>query len=596
MKPRHRQATTWAIIRRMASYFRPYRLQVGCSLTLVLLECGLGMAGPLLLQRLIDQALPQRDAEQLLLLSGAMIGVGVLSSGLGVVEITLTNWIGQRVVSDLRLEVYDHAHRQPLEFYSDQGETQIQARLVSDIEGVDRLLTGTAQSALAAATSLIIAVGVMLALSWPLAIFSLVLAFGLSLLNNRFSRQRRVLGKRRQEQLTTLMEHVAQDLSLAGVILGRTLGRTGRQRLHFTEISAQVCATTLRQRFVGTVALAIISTAYAAIPPVIYLLAGSVLPGLSIGTVVVLVILQMRLAAPLQSLLSLSGALQASVAMFERVLDYLDLGTHDVGTATPGALTHGVRLRNLSHRYAGAPRLVLGGVSLDLTPGSCTLIAGGSGSGKSTLGLILSGLTQQCGGSVTTPGGRVLTPAELRAAVTLVPQHTLLLKGSVRDNLCFVRDDVTEQEMEEALALVQLDALIARLPYGLDTSVGRDGYQLSGGERQRLALARALLAPGELLVLDEATSALDNLTAEYLHRALRARCADRILLLIAHRIPLLEPEDRVLVMEGGRVVERGTHAELAGHGGAYTRLLGAQQSAVTHLEGPEVSAGRRRTG
>lgn len=576
-----REVRTSLVLRRMIPFFRPYRRYIVCSLTLILIESGLALSFPLLLRRVIDEAIPRHDVGLLTLLCGTMIGLGLLASAMAVGESALRNWIGQRVVADLRADVYDHASAQPLEFYTSEGEAQIQARLVSDIEGVDRLLTSTAQSVVGAVTSLAVALAAMLILSWPLAVLSFALAVGLSLLNNRFSARRRVLAKERQGHLTTLMEYVAEDLSLAGIVLGRTLGRTSQQRTRFTDINRRVRDVTVRQRITGALALTAIGAAYACVPPGIFFLAGSVLSGVTIGTIVVLVTLQMRLTGPIQSLLLLSGSLQASVAKFERVLDYINLDTVGVeaGIIQPGV--HDLWIRDLSYRYPESRWPVVDGVDLDLPAGSVTVIVGPSGSGKSTFGLILAGLLERGSGAIDIPGLENADPAALRAAVTLVPQHTLLFKGTIGDNLRFADADVAAERIADALETVQLDDLVARLPLGLDTPVGEDGHQLSGGERQRLALARALLAPCRVLVLDEATSALDNITAERLYSALRARCRAMTLVVIAHRIPRLESGDHIVVMANGRIAETGTHAELTAYGGAFADLLSAQSARST---------------
>ncbi|WP_336208732.1 ABC transporter ATP-binding protein [Nonomuraea sp. LPB2021202275-12-8] len=574
----HRSMDTWATIRLMVPYFRPYRKYVVFSLMLVLAECGFGLANPLILRQIIDEALPRRDFDLLVILCGTMVIIGLVGSAITVAEVALTNWIGQRVVADLRTEVYDRARAQPLPFYTEQGAAEIQTRLVSDIDGVDRLLTNTAQSALASITSLVVTVTAMLIISWPLALASFAIALALSAANRRFAAHRRLLAKQRQQHVTTLMRLVAEDLSLAGIVLGRTLGRTGKQRGRFTDISERVRDVTYKQRVAGSTAMTLISAVYACVPPIIYFLTGTVVPGLSVGAVVVLVILQMRLAGPVQSLLLLSGSLQASIAMFERIMDYLKLAKDDI-ECTPAAteFVSGVRLRGLSYRYPGSKSPALAGVDLDLPAGSVTVVAGSSGSGKSTLGLILAGLLRPDSGTIHVSGPNA-DPAELRDAVTLVPQHTLILHGTIGDNLRFAAEDLTDEEMERALTAVHLDDLATRLRLGFDTPTGDDGHQMSGGERQRLALVRALLVPSRVVVLDEATSALDNLTAEHIHGLVRRHCRNRTLVIIAHRIPRLEPADRVVVLEHGQIEEMGTHGELVTSGGAYTRLLAAQHT------------------
>ncbi|SOD61566.1 ATP-binding cassette, subfamily B [Streptomyces zhaozhouensis] len=572
--------------RRMAGRFAPYRWQVAASLCVVVLVAGLSVSTNLVIARIIDDALPYGDTALLARLCSLMLAIAVATSVLSVVETALTQWIGQRVTADLRVEVFDRAHSQSLDFYTEHREARVQARLVSDIDGVSRFLTGTAQTILSSFTLLIVSLVIMLTLSWPIAVASMLLAAVLGWVNSRFARKRRLLFSQRQRHLTSLLRYVAEDLSLGGVLLGRTLGRRGAQRARFVEKAELIRDLTYRQRMAGATATALIGATFAGVPPVIYWLAGTWFADLSVGTVVALVILQSRLAGPIQSLLQLSGSLQASMAMFERIIEFLDLrmtepaagppeaqpgapGPGPGGPARPGSAL-GVRVRDVSWQYPGTARSALDGVTLDLTAGAVHLLVGRSGSGKSTLALLLAGLLPPQHGSLRTddtegpPDPSAAQDrdamAAVRRSVVLVPQHTTLFDGSLRENLAFVRDGVSTAEMDAALSAVRLDGLVASLPDGYDTPVGGDGHRLSGGERQRVGIARALLADCRMLILDEATSALDPETARAVDRAVRDHCRDRTLVMISHRAPRVEPADRVIVMRRGAVIEQAVGA------------------------------------
>ncbi|WP_328563792.1 ABC transporter ATP-binding protein [Streptomyces coelicoflavus] len=545
--------------RRMIGRFAPYRWQVLASLFLVVLVASLTISVNLVIARIIDDALPRQDTALLTRLCSLMLAIGILTSVLSVAETALTQWVGQRVTAGLRVDVFDRAHSQPLDFYSGHREAHVQARLVSDIDGVSRFLTGTAQSFLSSCTMLAVSLVVMLTLSWPIALASLALATVLCWVNSRFARKRRVLFSSRQRHLTTILRYAAEDLSLGGVLLGRTLGRRKRQRARFVDKTEKVRDLTYQQRMAGATATAVIGATFAGIPPVIYWLAGTWFADLSVGTVVALVILQSRLAGPIQSLLQLSGSLQASMAMFERIIDFLDMPMAEptvgggpqppTGRAGPLAL----RVRDVSWRYSGAPRNALHRISLDVAAGSVNIVVGRSGSGKSTLALLLAGLLPIQHGTLVGDGAK--STDELRESVVLVPQHTTLFDGSLRENLLFARDGVTTEDMDAALSAVCLDDLVASLPDGYDTHVGGDGHRLSGGERQRIGIARALLAPCRMLIVDEATSALDARTGQAVERALRAHCRDKTLVMVSHRIAQVRPTDRVMVMHQGSVVE-----------------------------------------
>ncbi|GAA4092763.1 ABC transporter ATP-binding protein [Nonomuraea soli] len=537
----------------MLTWLRPHRWKVAASLLIVVLTVPLGVAGPLLTRMVIDQGLLRGDAGLLTLLCVLMVVLGVVVSVLDVGNVALTNIIGQRVTTTLRAGVYGRAQAQELAFYTEESTSEVQARLVSDIEGIDRFVTSTAQQALGSFTALAASGIAMVVLSWQLALLSFSLAYVLALLNHRFARRRQDLARQRQRHLTSLLRFAAEDLSLGGIILGRTLRRSGRQLERFVEVCRQLSEITVRQRVVGATAYVIIGASFACVPPLVFWAAGTAVSGLSIGTVIVMVILQMQLSQPIQSLLQLSSSLHVSLAKFERVIQYLDLPEPVRDHARPaGGAGVGVTLRGVGHRYGDAGRAVLGGIDLDLPAGSVTVVRGRTGSGKSTLGLIVAGLLRPTSGTVEVHGAG---GADLRDVATIVPQHTTLFDASIRENLLFARDGVTEDDLRRVLAAVRLDDLVATLPQGLDTPVGVEGHQLSGGERQRLAVARALLADWRLLVVDEVTSALDGVTSDEVYDALRSYCRGRTLVVIAHRLPRIRPTDQVVLVDSTFRVE-----------------------------------------
>jgi ATP-binding cassette subfamily B protein len=563
---------------------------LGGTAALVVVSVGLNMAAPLLLRQVIDDALPRHDTRMLVVFCTAMIVSGVLGNAIAVTLNAMSNRIGQQVVHGLRLDVYDRVQRMPLGFFASEPAAEIQARMASDIGGISDIITYTGTSTLTAAVGLLAAGLAMLVLSWPLALFCLVLAVVLGLFNRRFTARRRDLATRRQDQMATLLRHVGEDLTLSGIILGRTFGRHDAQRSRFCATSRDVADLTYRQRVVGSMARGGIGLTMSSLPPLIYLIAGTAIPGLSIGTAVVMVTLQMRLTGPIQQLLALNGRLQSSRAMFQRVFDYLDLepaltlgsGAPDRPYAGPGQQCRtALRARAISHSYPGSRLPALAAVAVQLTPGTTTLITGHTGSGKSTLALVLSGLVEPASGTVealrypAAPGDRwrTATCPELWQQVTLVPQEPALFNASIRDNLRFGRPDANDRQLLRAADAMQIGGFIASLPDGLDTMVGEHGYQLSGGERQRLALTRAVLAPSQVLITDEATSALDGPTAEAVHTALRETCRDQALVVIAHRIPPMAWDDHVIVLARGRIAHRGTHGDLSAGCAEYRQLL-----------------------
>ena len=565
----------------MADRFRPYRWRLLASMALVLTAVGLSMLWPLLLKVVINQALPEHRTGLLGALCLAMIAAGALSTVIMVVQGAVANSLGQAVVHRLRADVYDTMQAMPVEFFAGEPNTDIQALLASDIGGISDLVTFTAQGALAAAVNLLAASLVMLVLSWPLALVSLLLAGGLNLANRRFTAKRRALATARQGEVANMLRAVGEDLTMPGVILGRTLGRCPAQRERFLAISGQISVLTCRQRLAGSSARALIGVTLACLPPAIYWLSGTLVPSLSLGAVVVLSTMQVRVSSPIQQLLSLNGEVQASLAMFERVFTCLGRQAPTrQAPAAPGGIRpvphadspHTLRARDVSFRYSGAARDALCGIDLTLRPGSTTVIAGTSGSGKSTLALLLAGLMMPSSG-VLELDGRPAREELLRANVTLLAQEGATFNASLRDNLLFARPDATEAELDAAISAAGLAELVTRLGRGLDTLVGERGYQLSGGERQRVALARAMLVPSPILIADEASSALDVATAESVHRSLREHASAGALVVIAHRIPQLAPADQIVLLERGRITETGSHAELLSRSSAYSDLV-----------------------
>ncbi|MGR6919175.1 ABC transporter ATP-binding protein [[Actinomadura] parvosata] len=524
------------------------------SLIIVTISVPMGAISPLLTRVVIDQGLVGGDVQLLTLLCGLMIVLGIVNSALSVGNVALTNSIGQRVMAMLRTTVYGRAHAQDLDFYTEESTAEVQARLISDIDGVDRFVTSTLQQALAASTALAASGIAMLVLSWPLALLSFALACLLAMFNHRFARKRQNLARQRQRLITSVLRFTGEDLTMGGIILGRTLRRSGWQRDRFTEVSRQLREITVRQRVVGATAYVIIGVSFACVPPLVFWLSGTAITGLSIGTVIVMVMLQLQLTEPIQALLQLSSGFHVALAKFERVIEYLDMPSPpavECGSAAPapsGGVT--VTLRDVGHSYRAGGRTALSGIDLQLPAGSVTIVRGRTGSGKSTLGLILAGLLRPSAGSVHVDGGQ-----ELRDVATIVPQHTTLFDGSIRENLMFARDGVTEEDIARVIAAVRLDDLVAKLPDGLDTMIGQEGHQLSGGERQRLGVARALLADWQVLIVDEVTSALDGVTSDQVYEALRTHCRGRTLVIIAHRLPRIHATDRVVVMEHGRALD-----------------------------------------
>jgi ATP-binding cassette subfamily B protein len=556
---------TWASWRPMAHRFRPYRIEIVATLVLVVLATGLTVISPLLLVQIINQALPEHNARLLGLLCGTLLLLAVITNGAVIAQNALTNWVGQRIIHQLRTDLFDTVQRMPLHFFSAESNSEIQSRMVSDIGGISDIITFTAQSTVGSVVSLASCAIVMVVLSWPLALVSLALALVLNLTNSRFTKRRRLLATQRQERVSEMLVVVAEDLSLPGVILSRTLGRQVSQQERFAAASDDVATLTYQQRLAGNSARVLIGMTLGCVPPLIYWLSGTVFTGLSVGTVVVLALLQLRVSTPIQQLLGLSASVQSASAMAERITAYLSPAVELEPVPAPAesrpARRHPapplLRASQVSYDYPSSRQRALSDVSVEFPPGSITVVTGATGSGKSTLALILAGLIAPSAGAVHL-GPDVAALADLRREVMLISQDAAMLNASIAENLLFAEPDAAPADLDRALRIAQLDTWVASLPDGIDTQIGERGYEVSGGERQRIALARAMLSASPVFILDEATSALDSATADAVNTALRQHCPGRTLIMISHRTTYVEAGDRILVIGDGRVAQEHT--------------------------------------
>ncbi len=561
--------------------FRPYRARLGAVLSLIVLAAGLDIISPFLLRAVLDTAIPERDNALLTLLAGGMIAIAVATGVLGVYQTLLSNQVGQRVMHDLRSAVYRHLQRLSLAFFTRTRTGEVQARIASDIGGVQTVVTSTATSIVSNVTTVVASVIAMFVLDWRLAVFSLALLPLFVWLTRRVGAVRRRITTSRQETMADMSSIVQESLSVSGILLGKTMGRSVEMADRFEGESARLADLEVRQRMAGRWVMASIQISFAVMPAAVYWFAGQTWAGaaVTIGTVVAFTTLQTRLFRPIMSLLGVQVDVQTSLALFDRIFEYLDLPV-DIAERdrpveiAPGALRGEVVFEDVSFGYDAGGR-TLHNVDLVVPAGSTTAIVGETGSGKTTLGYLVARLYDVGAGRVTIDGVDVrdLSFASLAAIVGVVSQETYLLHATVRENIRFARPDATDAEVEAAARAAQIHGLIAALPDGYETVVGERGYRFSGGEKQRIAIARTVLRNPPVLVLDEATSALDNETERAVQRALEDLSEGRTVIEIAHRLSTVRAADQIVVLDRGEIAERGTHEELAAAGGRYAALL-----------------------
>jgi ATP-binding cassette, subfamily B, bacterial len=575
-----------ANLRRIGRLFAPYRLRLGGVLLLIVVSAGLGVIPAFLLKRVLE-AIGRNDTTELSINAGAMIAIAIVTGALGVVQTLLSNQVGQRVMHDLRAAVFRHLQRLSLAFFTRTRTGEVQSRISNDIGGVQNVVTNTATSIASNVTTVAATMIGMLALNWKLALFAFALIPLFALLTRRVGNERRKIAKTTQETLADISSQVQESLSVSGILLGKTMGRGNELADRFETDSLRLAELEVRQRMAGRWVMASIQTSFAIMPAAVYWFGGLALAhgsqSVSIPT---------RLFFPVGSLLGVGLDVQTSLALFDRIFEYLDQPI-DI-EEKPDARTVGrpgdVVFDHVWFRYGDD--WTLQDVSFTVKAGTTTALVGETGSGKTTLGYLAARLYDVTRGSVSIGGVdiRDLSFQALTNLVGVVSQETYLFHESVRENLRFAKPDATDEEIEGAARAARIHEVIAALPEGYDTVVGERGYRFSGGEKQRIAIARTVLRNPPILVLDEATSSLDTETERLVQEALDRLSAGRTTIAIAHRLSTVRNADQIVVLDHGRLVESGRHDELVRAGGRYTTLAARDTALVDGATGPDLAA------
>ena len=575
-----------ANLTRIGRLFGPYKLKLGGVLLLIVVSAGLGVVPAFLLKHVLE-AIGRNDTRSLSFNAGGMIAIAIVTGVLGVIQTLLSNQVGQRVMHDLRAAVFRHLQRLSLAFFTRTRTGEVQSRISNDIGGVQNVVTNTATSIASNVTTVAATMVGMLVLNWRLALFAFALIPLFVLLTRRVGNERRRIAKTTQETLADISSLVQESLSVSGILLGKTMGRGDELADRFETDSLRLADLEVRQRMAGRWVMASIQTSFAIMPAAVYWFGGLALAhgsaSVSIPMLVSFTTLQTRLFFPVGSLLGVGLDVQTSLALFDRIFEYLDEPI-DI-EEKPEALVVGqagdVVFDQVWFRYG--EDWTLQDVSFTVAAGTTTALVGETGSGKTTLGYLAARLYDVSRGRITIGGVdiRDLTFLALSDLVGVVSQETYLFHESVRENLRFAKPDATDEEIETAAEAARIHHVIAALPEGYDTVVGERGYRFSGGEKQRIAIARTILRNPPILVLDEATSSLDTETERLVQDALDRLSEGRTTIAIAHRLSTVRDAEQIIVLDHGRVVESGTHEDLILAGGRYTALTARDADRAT---------------
>ena len=569
--------------RRIVSYLGPYRgrlLAIGVIIAICAL---LNLLPPLLIKTIVDDAIPQKQIGRLLWLCAAMVA-GPLAAGLlQVAQKYLAAQTSERVMLDLRMQLFRHFTDLPLVWFAAARPGEALSRVLNDVQGVGSMMSSTLVAVLENTIVLTSAAITLLVLDWRLALLALAVLPLFVIPTRRVGATRKQL--RRQAQLRTadMTSLLSETLSVSGALLLKVFGAERFEAERLERTATDLMAVSLKQTLTGRWFQMLLGLFENVGPAVIFAAGGwFVIRGdIGLGTVVAFVTVLRKLYQPASQLAGVHVDLITSYAYFERVFAVLDIAPAIVDK--PGAValaeTRGaLEFREVSFTYPGRDTAALAQVSFTIAPGETVAVVGASGSGKSTLAALVPRLYDPDTGAVTIDGHdlRDVAIASLRAHIAVVLQDTYLFHGTMRENLQYARPGASDADMRAAVTAAQLDALVVTLPQGLDTLVGDRGYQLSGGERQRMAIARALLRNPRILILDEATSALDGANEAQILAALQPLRRGRTSLVIAHRLSTVLDADRIVLMDKGRVIAAGTHATLLTESPQYAALFTQQ--------------------
>ena len=584
---------TKELIFRILSYLKPYWKQFVLVFLAILLSAAIGLLPSIITGKIVDEALVGKDMQLLIKLLIAAFVTMTVSQVIGVLESYINAWISQRIIFDMKNQMYDHLQHMPHSFFTTEKQGDIVTRMNSDIGGVSSVISGTLTSIVNNIATVVTTLVALFSMSWQLAIVGIVVIPLLIMPTRSVGKTRWKLLSESQQKHDEMNQLVNETLSVSGSMLVKLFTREEKEYERFVNVNEEVTQLNLKEQRSGKW-FHVVMGMFTQIGPLLIYFAGGYFivanldPTLTVGTITATVSLINRLYRPVQSLLNLQVDFTRSLALFTRIFDYFDkeitIASPENGKK-PQVQNGDICFNHVAFSYVPEKPL-LTDIHFTVPAGQMFAIVGPSGSGKSTVVNLLPRLYDVMKGSVTVAGVdvREMDLSYLRSCIGVVTQETYLFNGTILDNLRYANEDATMEQIEEACRIASIDEFIKRQPDGYNTMVGNRGLKLSGGEKQRLSIARVILKDPKILILDEATSALDSISESAIQDALEVLMQGRTSIVIAHRLSTILKADQILVLKDGEIREQGTHEVLLEKGGIYRELYETQFRKILDME------------